>query len=99
HQRLAPDASFAVTTIMTPSNGEQMNDFVPANNPYNPYGVSPRNPDGVSGQGVRINRRFVESGGRIFEQSADTVRMVIGARGEVLDTGILWDASYTHAQN
>ena len=38
-QRLAPDASFAVSpTIETPNNGLQWNDFVPANNPFNPFG-------------------------------------------------------------
>lgn len=99
HQRLAPDASFAVTTVTTPNNGVQMNDYVPANNPFNPYGVNPRNPDGVSGQAVRINRRFVESGGRLFEQSADTIRMVAGVKGDLFDTGILWDVAYIHAQN
>ena len=31
--------SFAVSsTVETPNNGFQWNDFVPANNPYNPFG-------------------------------------------------------------
>ena len=39
HQRLAPDASFGVScSVETPNNGTQCNDYVPANNPYNPFG-------------------------------------------------------------
>ena len=39
HQRLAPDASFAVnSSVETPNNGSQWNDYVPADNPYNPFG-------------------------------------------------------------
>ncbi|MDP9142761.1 MAG: TonB-dependent receptor [Pseudomonadota bacterium] len=98
-QILAPDASFAVTEIATPNNGPQLNDFVPANNPFNPYGDSPRNDEGITGQDVRINRRFVESGGRVFVQGANTFRIAMGLEGDVFDTGILWDASYIHAQN
>jgi iron complex outermembrane receptor protein len=64
HQRLAPDASFATDTF-----DGVWNDFVPAANPGNPFGDTPNNAYGISGQDVRINRRFEESGGRIFEQS------------------------------
>jgi iron complex outermembrane recepter protein len=98
-QRLAPDASFTVTFVDTPNNGSQLNDFVPASNPFNPYGVNPRNPEGVSGRDVRINRRFVESGGRLFIQGADTFRITTGLDGELFDTGINWDLSYSFAQN
>jgi iron complex outermembrane recepter protein len=99
-QRLAPDASFAVRPdIETPNNGPQFNDFVPASNPFNPFGNNPRNDAGITGQNVRINRRFVESGGRLFVQGADTYRMVAGLKGEVLNTGISWDLSYTFAYN
>lgn len=88
HQRLAPDASFAVTpTFDTPNNGSQWNDFVPANNPFNPYGVN-----------VRVNRRFVESGGRIFDQSADTYRLSAGFKGTLFDEKLNWDLSYTIAE-
>jgi len=99
-QRLAPDASFAVTSSFpTPNNGPQWNDFVPADNPHNPYGVNPRNPDGASNQDVRINRRFVESGGRRFIQGSDTFRMVYGLKGDLFSGEVLWDLSYTFAQN
>jgi iron complex outermembrane recepter protein len=85
--------------IETPNNGPQFNDFVPASNPFNPFGNNPRNDAGITGQNVRINRRFVESGGRLFVQGADTYRMVAGLKGEVLNTGISWDLSYTFAYN
>ena len=96
-QRLAPDASFSVTTVETPNNGQQMNDFVPANNPFNPYGVNPRNDEGLSDLDVRINRRFVESGGRIFAQAADTFRIATGMTGQLF--GLDYDLSYIVAEN
>lgn len=99
HQRLAPDASFAVnSSFETPNNGPQWNDYVPANNPFNPFGINPNNSGGISGEPVRINRRFVESGGRIFVQSSDTYRMVAGIRGD-LGSSMNWDVSYTFAEN
>jgi len=99
HQRLAPDASFAVTNdIETPNNGLQWNDWVPANNPYNPFGDNAKNDLGISGIGVRVNRRFEESGGRLFTQTADSYRMVAGFKGEIAGK-VNWDFSYTFAEN
>ncbi len=99
HQRLAPDASFAVTpNISTPNNGVQWNDFVPASNPGNPFGDNPANPYGISGQDVRINRRFEESGGRLFGQSVDTYRIVVGFEGTIGDS-LTWEIAYTWADN
>ena len=92
-QRLAPDASFSVTDF----EGNP-NEFVPASNPFNPFGDNPDNPYGVSGQGVQINRRFVESGGRLFSQNVDTFRFVVGLEGE-LPFGMGWDVSYVFADN
>ncbi|ROS01478.1 iron complex outermembrane receptor protein [Sinobacterium caligoides] len=93
HQRLAPDASFSVTDY----DGNP-NEFVPASNPYNPFGDNASNPWGVSGEDVQINRRFVESGGRVFNQNVDTFRMNLGFDGE-LDNGINWDVNYVFADN
>ncbi|NJN50661.1 MAG: TonB-dependent receptor [Gammaproteobacteria bacterium] len=93
HQRLAPDASFSVTDF----NG-QPNELVPASNPFNPFGDTPNNPWGVSGEDVLVNRRFVESGGRLFSQNTDTYRMVTGFEGS-FSNGIDWDLSYTYADN
>ncbi|NNE60958.1 MAG: TonB-dependent receptor [Woeseia sp.] len=110
-QRLAPDASFAVNSaIETPNNGLQWNDYVPADNPFNPFGVNAAGPDGTIGTaddlnplgieniGVRINRRFEESGGRLFRQTADTYRMAAGLRGTFSQYDIDWDVSYTYAE-
>ena len=93
HQRLAPDASFAIGDF----NGH-WNDFVPASNPGNPFGDNPDNPWGISGQDVRINRRFEESGGRLFTQAVDTYRILAGLRGDLTDT-ITWELSYLWAEN
>ena len=97
HQRLAPDASFAVnSSVPTPNNGNQYNDWVPANNPFNPFGdVACSNTAGdgeledgsgnvvaaggaLCGLDVRINRRFEESGGRLFNQTVDAYNFVMG---------------------
>ena len=99
HQRWAPDASFALRPdIPTPNSGAQWNDFVPASNPGNPFGDHPDNPYGISGQDVRINRRFEESGGRLFRQSVDTYRIVAGLKGDV-GGGLSWELAYTRADN
>ncbi|MBY6190465.1 TonB-dependent receptor [Microbulbifer agarilyticus] len=111
HQRLAPDASFAVSsTVETPNNGAQWNDWVPASNPYNPFGVNAAGEDGILGTaddmndlgisdiGVRVNRRFQESGGRLFTQVADSYRMVAGFKGNIADK-VDWDFSYTFSEN
>lgn len=104
HQRLAADASFSVTNVNTPNNGVRNNAFVPASNPFNPYGdfADPTdNPEGVTGIDIdRINRRFVESGGRIFVQGSDTFRLAFGLKGELIEgKNLFWDVSYTLAQN
>ncbi|MFW8591970.1 TonB-dependent receptor domain-containing protein [Glaciecola sp. 2405UD65-10] len=97
-QRLAPDASFAVTSSFeTPNNGLQWNDYVPASNPFNPFGVNADNSLGLSDIGVRVNRRFVESGGRLFRQSADTYRLVTGLRGDI-GNDLFWDVSYSYSE-
>ncbi len=85
---LAPDASFQTALVQTPNNGEQWNDFVPENNPYNPFGAD-----------VRVNRRFVESGGRLFAATSDTYRLVGGFNGSLFNDQLMWDASYTYAEN
>ncbi len=92
-QRLAPDASFAVT----PDFEGNWNDHVPASNPFNPFGDNADNPYGISGEDVRINRRFEESGGRLFSQDGDTFRMVTGFDGDY--KGVNWDLSYVYAED
>ncbi|WP_448547908.1 TonB-dependent receptor plug domain-containing protein [Thalassotalea fusca] len=89
HQRLAPDASFTTNDDIQ---------LVPASNPFNPFGDNANNPYGISGEDVRINRRFVESGGRLYQQSVDTFRMVFGLDGYIDDT-FGYDVSFTYAEN
>jgi iron complex outermembrane receptor protein len=99
-QRLAPDASFAVTDVFPgPCGGDAScwNDFVPASNPFNPFGDNPNNDLGISGQNVRINRRFEESGGRRFTQTVDNYRMLAGLRGSV-NEAFNWDVSYIFSE-
>jgi iron complex outermembrane recepter protein len=93
HQLLAPDASFDVA-----DHEGLPNDFVPASNPFNPFGDNPNNPWGVSGEDVRVNRRFTETGGRLFSQNVDTFRFVAGFEGEINDY-VGWDVSYVFADN
>jgi len=97
-QRLAPDASFRVIPDnATPNDGPQYNDFVPANNPYNPFGsVNCSNTIGLCNESVSINRRFVESGGRLFGQKADQYRLVFGIDGET--NMFNWDVAYTYSE-
>ena len=98
HQRLAPDASFGVScSVETPNNGTQCNDYVPANNPYNPFGsVNCSNDLNLCDIGVRINRRFEESGGRLFEQTVDNYSLVGGVTW--LMGGFVHDVSLTFGE-
>ena len=89
HQRLAPDASF---------NTNDELQMIPANNPFNPFGDFADNPYGVEGVPVRLNRRFTESGGRLYQQSVDTFRMVFGLDGYISDA-LSYDVSFTYAEN
>lgn len=94
-QRLAPDASFDVTDYQGLPNN-----YVPASNPYNPFGDNANNPWGVSGEDITIRRRFVESGGRQFSQNTDTFRFVAGFNGTFdFAEDVNWDLSYTFADN
>ena len=89
HQRLAPDASF---------NTPGIDQTIPASNPFNPFGDNADNPYGVSGQSVTLNRRFTESGGRLYRQSGDTFRILFGGNGDLSDT-LSYDVSFTYAEN
>ena len=91
-QRLAPDACFSVTDY----NGLR-NAFVPASNPFNPFGDTPNNPYGISGQNVEVNRRFEESGGRLFSQTNDSYRMLVGLKGDFNET-INWEMAYIFSE-
>lgn len=83
-----------------PTGVNRDNDWVPASNPFNPFGVNGAtlNPYGVSGFGTRINRRLTESGGRRFIQEVNTLRIVTGLDGE-FNNGIGWEVAYVFADN
>ncbi len=89
HQRLAPDASF---------NTPGIDQKIPASNPHNPFGDFANNDYGIANEAVTLNRRFTESGGRIYQQSADTFRMVLGGEG-YLNESLGYDVSFTYAEN
>jgi len=65
---------------------------VPAADPNNPFGVP-----------VRVNRRTLELGSRIYSQDIDTTRMVVGLRGDLADLGSLsnlsWDTSFNYGRS
>lgn len=102
-QRLAPDASFNVNNsyagICGGAGGTCPNDFVPASNPYNPFGVNgdTYNDLGITDQNIRVNRRFEESGGRRFTQTVDSYRMLAGLRGSFTED-VNYDLSYTFSE-
>ncbi|MCB1686402.1 MAG: TonB-dependent receptor, partial [Pseudomonadales bacterium] len=95
HQRLAPDASFSVDPDFAGTG--MWNSVVPASNPFNPFGDTPSNPWGISGQPVETNRRFEESGGRLFSQTNDSYRMLVGLRGDFNET-INWELAYVFSE-
>jgi iron complex outermembrane receptor protein len=71
---------------------------VPANNPYNPFGVA-LGPDGVPGNLTynRVRSRFIQSGPRIFDNQTDFYHVVAGLKGE-FDNGYAYNAAYTYNQ-
>jgi len=71
---------------------------VPADNPYNPFGVA-LGPDGVPGNLTynRVRSRFVQSGPRIFDNQTDFYHIVGGLKGE-FENGYTYDAAYAWNQ-
>jgi iron complex outermembrane receptor protein len=68
--------------------------FVPANNPYNPFGIDL----GVNGATTpRVRSRFVDFGNREFVSYSDFFQWVGGLRGEI-SPNYSWDASYDYSQ-
>ncbi len=71
---------------------------VPADNPYNPFGVA-LGPDGVPGNlsNNRVRSRFIQSGPRIFDNQTDFYHIVAGLKGE-FENGYTYNAAYTWNQ-
>jgi iron complex outermembrane receptor protein len=65
---------------------------VPASDPNNPFGVP-----------VRVNRRTLELGSRIYTQDIDTTRIVAGVRGDLPEIGSLsglsWDTAFNYGRS
>jgi iron complex outermembrane receptor protein len=75
------------------------NVFVPANNPYNPFGIDLGADDlgNLGSQSPRVRARFVDNGNRIFTSETDAYRLVGGFKGEV-SPGYNWDAAATYSR-
>jgi len=83
--QLAPSPVVALTLY---------NIAVPANNPYNPFGIAL----GLNGAGSpRIRSRFVDSGNRIFDTTTDAYRFVGGLKGEITPD-YSYEAAYTYGR-
>jgi iron complex outermembrane recepter protein len=70
---------------------------IPANHPFNPFGVALN----ANSNFLFIGRRPVEVGPRIFSQNVDTWYFNVGAEGSfnLGERGIDWDANYVHTVN
>ena len=65
---------------------------VPANNPYNPFGID-LGPGGAGSP--RIRSRFVDFGNRIFDSQSDTYHFVAGLKG-LIAQDYEYQAAYTY---
>lgn len=66
---------------------------VPADNPFNPFGIAL---GGNGGAGTpRIRSRFVDTGNRVFDAQSDTYHIVAGLKGEITPK-YNWEASYNY---
>jgi iron complex outermembrane receptor protein len=65
---------------------------IPADHPYNPFGVQ------FSGSSLDINRVLVQNDYRLNEQDVDTLRFAAGLEGS-FSNGWGWDAFYSYAKN
>ena len=77
---------------------KQANIDIPANNPYNPFGIALGPSAGASGLppgGPRIRSRFVDSGNRLFDAQTDYYHIVSGLKGD-FDNGYGYNAAYNY---
>lgn len=63
--------------------------FVPASNPYNPFGVDIDN----------MNYRFLEAGPRTEDVTADFFRFVAGFKGKIADTTWYWETAVLYSED
>jgi iron complex outermembrane receptor protein len=76
------------------------NIFIPANQPYNPFGIDLRG-SGPGANVITIRRRPLEGGPRRFFQDVDTWYFGAGLEGtfEFGDNGYFWDLNYARSKN
>ena len=90
---LAPSPVFGIALKQTNIN-------IPADNPYNPFGIA-LGPDagtnGVPPLAPKIRSRFEDSGDRIFDSQTDYYHFVGGLKGE-FESGYTYNTSYTYNQ-
>jgi iron complex outermembrane receptor protein len=77
---------------------KQANINIPADNPFNPFGIDLGPIGGTNGlppNGPRIRSRFWESGNRLFDTQTDYYHFVGGLKGE-FDNGWGYNGAYTY---
>lgn len=74
---------------------KQSNIDIPANNPFNPFGIALGPSGALPPGGPRIRSRFIDSGNRLFQSQTDYYHFVGGLKGE-FESGYTWDAGYTY---
>ncbi len=74
---------------------KQSNISIPANNPYNPFGIALGPNGALPPGGPRIRSRFIDGGNRLFQSQTDYYHFAGGLKGE-FESGYTWDAGYTY---
>jgi iron complex outermembrane receptor protein len=77
---------------------KQSNINIPANNPYNPFGIDLGPLGGAGGLppgGPRVRSRFIDAGNRVFDSQTDYYHFVGGLRGR-LERDYSYDAAFTY---
>ncbi len=70
-----------------------LNIAVPANNPYNPFGIA-LGANGGAGS-PRVRSRFVDTADRVFDSKSETYHFVAGLKGD-LGGGYTYEGAYTY---
>ena len=65
---------------------------VPANNPYNPFGIPLGSSDSIN---LGVRSRFLDFGNRLFDSSTEFFHFVAGLKGQITDN-YSWDAAYNY---
>lgn len=73
------------------------NVFIPADHPYNPFGIDLDGTDNL----ILLARRPLEAGPRIFHQDVDSFLLstTVDGRQEIAGHPVFWDANFTWGRN